>query len=121
MTTRSAIRYASNGDVSIAYMEGGSGIDLLVIGGFVSHLEIFPTLPAAQRFWDRMGSLRGGSCSTSAGWGSRPGRRRVHAGGTLWTTPWLSSMPWMSLRRRSSASPKVDRRRRCWLPHIPTA
>ena len=57
MTTRSAIRYARNGDVSIAYMESGSGLDLLVIAGFVSHLEIFPTLPAAQRFWDRMGSF----------------------------------------------------------------
>ena len=53
MTARSAIRYAHNGDVSIAYKESGSGIDLLVIGGFVSHLETFPTLPAAQRFWDR--------------------------------------------------------------------
>jgi hypothetical protein len=38
MTERSAIHYARNGDVSIAYMEAGSGIDLLVIGGFVSHL-----------------------------------------------------------------------------------
>ena len=52
MTARSPIRYTHNGDVAIAYMESGSGIDLLVIGGFVSHLEIFPSLPAAQRFWD---------------------------------------------------------------------
>jgi hypothetical protein len=35
--------------VSIAYMESGSGVDPQVIGGFVSRLEIFPTLPAAQR------------------------------------------------------------------------
>jgi hypothetical protein len=49
MTARSVIHYAHNGDVSIAYMASGSGIDPLVIGGFVSHLEIFPTLPAAQR------------------------------------------------------------------------
>ena len=32
MTARSAIRYAHNGDVSIAHMESGGGIDLLVIG-----------------------------------------------------------------------------------------
>jgi class 3 adenylate cyclase len=57
MTARSPIRYAHNGDAAIAYMESGSGIDLLVIGGFVSHLEIFPSLPAAQRFWDRVGSF----------------------------------------------------------------
>jgi pimeloyl-ACP methyl ester carboxylesterase len=57
MTARSPIRYAHNGDAAIAYMESGSGIDLLVIGGFVSHLEIVPSLPAAQRFWDRMGSF----------------------------------------------------------------
>ena len=57
MTTRSPINYAHNGDAAIAYMESGSGIDLLVIGGFVSHLEIFPSLPAAQRFWDRLGSF----------------------------------------------------------------
>jgi hypothetical protein len=33
MTAHSAIRYAHNGDVSIAYMESGSGRDLLVIRG----------------------------------------------------------------------------------------
>ena len=33
MTARSAIRYAHNGDVAIAYMESGSWIDLLVVGG----------------------------------------------------------------------------------------
>ena len=35
------IRYARNGDVSIAYRVGGDGPeDLLFISGFVSHLEI---------------------------------------------------------------------------------
>jgi hypothetical protein len=35
------IRYARNGDVSIAYAVGGEGpVDLLFVGGFVSHLEI---------------------------------------------------------------------------------
>lgn len=38
-------------------MEAGSGINLLVIQGFVSHLEIGPTLPAAKRFFDRLASF----------------------------------------------------------------
>ncbi len=52
------IRYANNADVSIAYTVGGEGpVDLLFIGGFVNHLEIFGELPLAQRFWERMGSF----------------------------------------------------------------
>jgi class 3 adenylate cyclase len=31
-------------------------LDVLVIGGFIGHLEISPTLPMAARFWDRLGS-----------------------------------------------------------------
>jgi hypothetical protein len=35
------IRYAHNGDVSIAYTVLGDGpVDVLFMGGFVSHLEI---------------------------------------------------------------------------------
>jgi class 3 adenylate cyclase len=52
------IRYAHNGDVSIAYTVGGGGpIDLLFIGGFVGHLEIGVELPLAQRFFERLGSF----------------------------------------------------------------
>jgi class 3 adenylate cyclase len=55
MTLWGPIRYAHNGDVAIAYTTGGEGeLPLLVIGGFVGHLEISPTLPLAARFWDRM-------------------------------------------------------------------
>jgi class 3 adenylate cyclase/DNA-binding CsgD family transcriptional regulator len=50
------IRYARNGDVSIAYRVGGDGpVDLLFLGGFVSHLEIGLEPPLAERFWERMG------------------------------------------------------------------
>jgi pimeloyl-ACP methyl ester carboxylesterase len=46
------IRYA------IAYTVGGrGGVDLLFITGFVGHLEIGPSLPLAQRFWDRVASF----------------------------------------------------------------
>ena len=52
------IRYARNGDVSIAYTTFGEGdIDLLFVGGFVGHLEIGVELPAARRFWERIGSF----------------------------------------------------------------
>jgi class 3 adenylate cyclase len=52
------IRYARNGDVSIAYRVGGDGpVDLLFISGFVSHLEIGVELALAQRFYERLGSF----------------------------------------------------------------
>jgi class 3 adenylate cyclase len=55
---REPIRYARNGDVSIAYTVGGDGpVDLLFINGFVSHLEIGVELPLAQRFFERLGSF----------------------------------------------------------------
>lgn len=55
MTTWSPVQYAYNGDVAIAYATAGEGdLDVLVIGGFVGHLEIAPTLPQASAFWDRM-------------------------------------------------------------------
>jgi class 3 adenylate cyclase len=58
MATWAPIRYAHNGDVAIAYSECGAGdIDLLVLGGFVSHLEIMPSLPQMARFFERLGSF----------------------------------------------------------------
>ncbi len=58
MTTWSPVRYAHNRDVAIAYSIAGRGdLDLLVIGGFVSHLEIGPALPLMARFWERMASF----------------------------------------------------------------
>ena len=52
------VHYVHNGDVSIAYTVVGDGsVDVLFIGGFVSHLEIGFDLPLAQGFWERMGSF----------------------------------------------------------------
>jgi class 3 adenylate cyclase len=54
----SGIHYAQNGDVSIAYTTFGEGdLDLLFVGGFVGHLEIFPQLSHAERFLSRLGSF----------------------------------------------------------------
>jgi class 3 adenylate cyclase len=56
--TWAPIRYAHSGDASIAYTEVGDGpVDLLFMGGFVSHLEIGGEPPLAQRFWERLGSF----------------------------------------------------------------
>jgi class 3 adenylate cyclase len=53
-----SVRYAHNGDVSIAYTVTGDGpVDLLYIGGFVNHLELGLELPRAARFWGRLGSF----------------------------------------------------------------
>ena len=58
MLSRGPIRYARNGDVSIAYTVIGDGpVDVLFIGGFISHLEIGLELALAERFWERMGSF----------------------------------------------------------------
>ena len=58
MLSWTPIRYAHNGDVSIAYRVAGDGpVDVLFMGGFVSHLEIGLEPPLAERFWERMGSF----------------------------------------------------------------
>jgi class 3 adenylate cyclase len=58
VVARAPIRYAHNGDVSIACTVLGEGpIDVLFMGGFVSHLEIALEAPFGQRFWERMGSF----------------------------------------------------------------
>lgn len=58
MVSRGPIRYARNGGVSIAYTVIGDGpVDVLFIGGFISHLEIGLELALAERFWERMGSF----------------------------------------------------------------
>ncbi|HEX6460286.1 MAG TPA: adenylate/guanylate cyclase domain-containing protein [Thermoleophilaceae bacterium] len=58
MPVWSSVRYAHNGDVSIAYTTAGeSELDLLVIQGFVSHIETSPSLPLAEHFYDRLSSF----------------------------------------------------------------
>jgi pimeloyl-ACP methyl ester carboxylesterase len=55
---RAPIRYAHNGDVSIAYTVFGDGpADVLFMGGFVSHLDIGFEAPFGQPYWERLGSF----------------------------------------------------------------
>ncbi len=52
------IRYARNGDVSIAYQVTGDGpFDLVFVSGFVSHQEVMWDEPSAARIADRLGSF----------------------------------------------------------------
>lgn len=52
------IRYAHNGDVSLAYQVVGDGpLDLVAVTGFVGHLELWWEEPALARYWDRLASF----------------------------------------------------------------
>ena len=52
------VRYARSGDLSIAYQVTGDGpIDLVLISGFVSHLEKDWEEPRHARFLERLGSI----------------------------------------------------------------
>jgi class 3 adenylate cyclase/alpha-beta hydrolase superfamily lysophospholipase len=52
------IRYAKSGDVNIAYVSFGDGdLDLLLVPGFVSHLEVSGELPQIQHLGARISSF----------------------------------------------------------------
>jgi pimeloyl-ACP methyl ester carboxylesterase len=52
------IRYAKSGDISVAYNSFGTGdIDLLVVPGFVSHVEASWENPDIARFYRRLASF----------------------------------------------------------------
>ena len=51
-------QYAKSGDLHIAYQVTGSGpLDLVVVPGFVSHLEYAWEHPSSARFLERLGSF----------------------------------------------------------------
>jgi len=55
---RAPIRYARSGDVNIAYQVTGDGeLDLVLVPGFVSHLELDWGDPRSAHFLDRLGSF----------------------------------------------------------------
>ena len=54
----SDIRYAKSGDVSLAYRVFGDGpLDLVLVPGFVSHLEVIGESPHFARFNERLGAF----------------------------------------------------------------
>src|SRR5215213_2082328 len=51
-------RYAKNGDVCIAYQTVGEGpMDLVLVPGFISHLEIIWSFPEAAAFIRRLATF----------------------------------------------------------------
>ncbi len=51
---RPEVRYAESGDLSIAYCRFGTGpIDVVVVPGFVTHLDLMWDLPIAKQFEER--------------------------------------------------------------------
>src|SRR5262245_33393536 len=51
-------RYASSGDISIAYQVVGNGpLDVVLIPGFVSNVELAWETPAQARFLERLASF----------------------------------------------------------------
>ena len=54
-----ATHYAKSGDVHVAYQVFGSGpIDLVLVPGFVSHIETYWDHPDLARWLLRLGQLR---------------------------------------------------------------
>jgi pimeloyl-ACP methyl ester carboxylesterase len=52
------IRYARSGDVNIAYQVTGDGpVDLVLVPGFFSHLELDWEYPASARIFERLGAF----------------------------------------------------------------
>ncbi len=51
------IRYVRNGDVHLAYQVFGRGRDILVINGFVSHLELYWEEPGLAEFLRSLGEI----------------------------------------------------------------
>ncbi|MBI5104276.1 MAG: alpha/beta fold hydrolase [Solirubrobacterales bacterium] len=54
----SRTRWARSGDANIAYRVLGDGpMDLLFLGGFISHIEVLLEEPGLRRWWDRLGEM----------------------------------------------------------------
>jgi class 3 adenylate cyclase len=51
------VRYASSGDVSVAYKTVGQGPDLVVVNGWVSHLDYMGNHPLIERVFLRLASF----------------------------------------------------------------
>jgi hypothetical protein len=57
-TKQPEIRYAPSGDVNIAYQVTGEGpLDLVLVPGFISHLELDWEESRHARFLERLGSF----------------------------------------------------------------
>ena len=51
--TRPEVKYAESADLSIAYCRYGTGVDVVIVPGFVTHLDLMWDLPIAKQFEER--------------------------------------------------------------------
>jgi class 3 adenylate cyclase len=52
------VRWAQSGDAHIAFRVFGEGpVDLVFLGGFLSHIEVLLEEPGLRRWWERLGSI----------------------------------------------------------------
>jgi class 3 adenylate cyclase len=52
------VRWAQSGDAHIAFRVLGDGpVDLVFLGGFLSHIEVLLEEPGLRRWWERLGSI----------------------------------------------------------------
>ena len=52
------VRWAQSGESHIAFRVLGDGpVDLLFLGGFLSHIEVLLEEPGLRRWWERLGSI----------------------------------------------------------------
>ena len=85
MATLSAMpetSYATCGDLSLAYQVFGDGpVELVVVGPFVSHIELAWTLPQFKAFVEQLATFcRVASVRQGRGRAVGPGAKSSHAG-----------------------------------------
>ena len=52
------VRWAQSGESHIAFRVLGDGpVDLVFLGGFLSHIEVLLEEPGLRRWWERLGSI----------------------------------------------------------------
>jgi pimeloyl-ACP methyl ester carboxylesterase len=101
------VRYAKSGGVSIAYQAFGQGpLDLVLIPGWVSNIEIFWEEPAFARFLKRLASFARVILLDKRGTGLSPTCPIWRRAWTMFGPCW---MPWAPSARHYSAA--GDRRR----------
>ena len=83
-----ATKYATSGDLSVAYQVIGDGpLDLIYVPGIVSHVEFFHQLPGYSEFLDGLASFaRLVVFQKALATGCRTGSRNLRRWRSGWTT-----------------------------------
>ncbi len=99
-------RYAESGDVSIAYQAMGDGpIDMIMVPGFVSHIEFAHELPGYTALLRRLASFARVVTFDKRG----QGLSDRMSGAPRWRSAWTMSAPSWTRSARSAPSVRVLR------------